>query len=166
MPSDQNLTVPARIGLTVLLAIYGTTIIVDPGRFPLIDNVNLAIHETGHLVFGFLGEFIRYLGGTIMQLLVPAAFVVHFARRGDRYGASTMVWWVGQNCWNISVYVKDARAQVLPLLGGGEHDWAYLLSRIGLLQQDQAVGNFIFFVGIVLFVASIGLGFMNVTDRT
>jgi len=37
------------------------------------------------------------------------------------------LWWVAQNLWNISVYVKDARAEELPLVGGGEHDWNYLL---------------------------------------
>ena len=28
------------------------------------------------------------------------------------------LFWVGQSLFNVSVYVKDARAQALPLLGG------------------------------------------------
>ncbi len=75
----------------------------------------------------------------MFQLLVPAAFVVALWRQGDRHGAT--VWWVGQNCWNISVYIKDARAQELPLLGGGEHDWALLLGQAGWLRWDQAIGG-------------------------
>jgi hypothetical protein len=30
--------------------------------------------------------------------------------------------WSGQNWGNISVYIKDARAEELPLVGGGEHE--------------------------------------------
>jgi hypothetical protein len=44
-------------------------------------------------------------------------------RQGDRHGATVPLWWLGQNCWNISVYIKDPRAQELPLVGGGEHDY-------------------------------------------
>jgi hypothetical protein len=102
-------------------------------------------------VFGPFGEVIGFLGGTLMQLLVPAAFVVYFARRGDRYGSSVLLWWVAQNCWNISVYVKDARAEELPLVGGGEHDWNYLLGRAGLLEHDQALGTLIQLAGAILF---------------
>ena len=36
----------------------------DGGEGSLLDGVNLAIHETGHLVFGPFGEFIGFAGGT------------------------------------------------------------------------------------------------------
>lgn len=59
---------------------------------------------------------------------------------------------LAQNCWNVSVYVKDARAQELPLVGGGEHDWTYLLEQLGLLEQDQAVGTAVRVAGTLIFV--------------
>ena len=65
------MTRAARIGLIVLLAGYGLAIITNPGNFRLIDNVDLAIHEAGHVFFSPLGEFVGYLGGTLMQLIVP-----------------------------------------------------------------------------------------------
>ncbi|CAN5891421.1 hypothetical protein BH24GEM1_BH24GEM1_13390 [soil metagenome] len=126
-----------RLALTLVLAVYGWECIRTPGRYRLLDSLDLAIHETGHLVFGFDGEPPMLLGGTLLQLLIPAAFTVAFWRQGDRHGATVPLWWLGQNCWNISVYIKDARAQELPLVGGGEHDWALLLGEMGWLDRDQ-----------------------------
>src|SRR3989442_13581246 len=76
-----------------------------------------------------------------MHLLPRALCGWVFGRRGDRHAATVALWWVAQNLWNISVYVKDARAEELPLVGGGEHDWNYLLGELGLLDQDQLAGD-------------------------
>jgi hypothetical protein len=67
---------------------------------------------------------------------------------------------MGQNCWNISVYIRDARAQDLPLVGGGEHDWAILLERAGWLERDQSLGGAVYLAGVVLYMAAIVLGWM------
>ncbi len=147
-----------RLALTAALAIYGLISLRSPGAYRLLDSVDLAIHETGHLLFGPFGEFIGALGGTLFQLIVPTAFVAYFVRQGDRHAASVTLWWVAQNFWNISVYVRDAQAQLLPLVGGGEHDWAYMLWRLGLLQQDQGIARGVHAVGVVIFVFSIWWG--------
>ena len=105
------------------------------------DSVDLPIHETGHSCSRPFGEFVQFLGGTLFQLIMPSVFVGYFLRRKDRHAASVALWWVAQNFWNISVYIRDARAQELPLVGGGEHDWAYLLGRLGWLTRDQVIGH-------------------------
>jgi len=147
-----------RTALTVVLALYGWRCLRTPDTYRWLDSLDLAIHETGHLVFAFGGETLTLLGGTLMQLLVPLAFVVALWRQGDRHGATVPIWWMGQNCWNISVYVKDARAQELPLVGGGEHDWAQLLCHAGWLARDQSIGGWVYFAGFLLYVAAIVLG--------
>ena len=43
--------------------------------------------------------------------------------------------------------MADARAQVLPLVGGGEHDWYHIFSRWGLLDSDTAVASVTHAVG-------------------
>ena len=48
-----------RLALTSALAAYGWFLATHPGHFGFIDNVDLAIHETGHLVFAPFGEFMR-----------------------------------------------------------------------------------------------------------
>ena len=153
-PSTRRL---ARFAVLVVLALYGVASLRSPGEGRLLDNVDLAIHETGHLVFAPFGEFVTALGGTLLQLLLPIAFVVYFLRRKERFGAAVCLWWVAQNCWNISVYVADARAQELPLVGGGEHDWFYLLSATRGLENDLALSRAIHGVGVLIFGASLAL---------
>ena len=104
------------------------------------------------------------LVGTLFQLLVPAAFVVALLRQGDRHGATVPLWWLGQNCWNVSLYIKDARAQELPLLGGGEHDWALLLDRFGWLERDQAIGGAVFLIGAALYAVAVVSGWRAVSS--
>jgi hypothetical protein len=135
--------------------VYGWICYVDPANYRWLDSLDLAIHETGHLVFAFDGETLQLLGGTLMQLIVPAAFVVALWRSGDRHGATVPLWWLAQNCWNISVYVRDARSQELPLVGGGEHDWALLLGGWGWLARDQALADALRFLGLVLYVLAL-----------
>ena len=89
-----------------------------------------------------------------MQLLVPALFLGYFWRRDDRHAATVMMWWIAQNLWNIYPYIADARAEALPLVGGGEHDWAYLLGRLGLLRADRTIAGTVHVAGLMLFVWS------------
>lgn len=146
-----------RGALTAILAVYGWLCLRTPGEYRWLDSLDLAIHETGHLLFAFGGEFLTLLGGTLFQLLVPAAFVAALWRQGDRHGATVPLWWLGQNCWNVSVYIKDARAEELPLVGAGEHDWALLLGQLGWLERDQAIGGAVFLLGVLLYgVAVVG----------
>jgi hypothetical protein len=148
---EVNAPARARLALTVALGLYGLYCILVPGHYGLIDGVDLAIHETGHLIFGVFGEFIGVLGGTLMQLIMPLTFAWYFVRRADRHAATVAGWWVAQNLWNIARYVQDARAQELPLVGSGEHDWAYILEQLNLLERDQLIGQLVRMAGILLF---------------
>ena len=150
----------ARVSAVTLLALYGVAILRHPG-FTLIDNVNLPIHETGHLVFGAFGELITALGGTLFQLIVPAVFVGYFLKRRDQFAASVALWWVAENFWNIAVYVADAQEQALPLVGGGEHDWAFILAELDVLQQDARIAAMVRFTGTLLFVVAILWGYAS-----
>ena len=147
--------------LTLVLAVYGWRCLRTPGEYRWLDSLDLAIHETGHLVFAFGGEALTILGGTLLQLLVPAAFAAALWRQGDVHGATVPLWWLGQNCWNVSVYIKDATAQELPLVGGGEHDWAVLLDQHGWLERDQRIGGAVFFTGVILYALAIGVGWWS-----
>lgn len=154
-----------RLAAVALLAIYGLICLVNPSTGRLLDSVDLAIHETGHLVFAPFGEVITALGGTLFQLIVPASFVVYFWRRGDRYAAGFALWWVAQNLWNISVYIADARVQILPLVGGGEHDWTYLLSEAGWLANELTIARLVHAAGVLIYVFALGLSATNASRR-
>jgi hypothetical protein len=101
-----------------------------------IDNVNLIIHEAGHSVFIFFGQFISLLGGSFLQVTFPLIFVLYFFYRQEYFSASILLFWVGQNLINVSVYVSDSILMQLPLLGGDSsiHDWNSILETLGLLK--------------------------------
>lgn len=147
-----------RLALTWALAAYGWFLATHPGHFGFIDNIDLAIHETGHLAFAPFGEFMNVLGGTLFQLIVPLTFAGYFAMKHDWHAATVPLWWTGQNCWNIARYISDARAQDLPLVGGGEHDWLWILDEVDLLHRDLAIGRAVHGLGILLYLGSVIAG--------
>jgi len=131
--------------------------IFNRGNYGLMDNIDLVIHEAGHVFFSIFGKFIYTLGGTLMQIILPSIIALFFFRNSYRTGVQFGLLWLGQNFINISVYAADARAQKLPLLGGNKvyHDWHYILNELGLLNNDQLVGYFIFGIGILIFLAAV-----------
>ncbi len=151
LPLDARMSTLTRRALVGTLTLYGIACLTAPERFRIPDALNLAVHETGHLVFLPLGEFMHFLGGTLFQLIFPLLFVAHFFRRGDPFAAYVLCWWFAQSLWNVSVYVADARAQLLPLVGGGEHDWEYILGTLGLLHLDQRISRTFHFAGVLVF---------------
>lgn len=131
--------------------------VLTRGEYGLMDNIDLVIHEAGHVFFSLFGKFIYTLGGTLMQIIIPSIIALFFLRNNYRTGVQFGLLWLGQNFINISVYAADARAQKLPLLGGNKvyHDWYYLLNETGLLNSDQFVGYFFFGIAILIFIAAI-----------
>jgi hypothetical protein len=133
--------VAASTGFSLLFLV---ALSAEQGWVPLLDGANLLFHEAGHPLFGLLGwETLTILGGTLMQLLVPLVVATSFWLRRDAYGTAVAGVWGCENLLNIARYVADARAQLLPLIGGGEHDWTSLLSRWGYLAQDTVIAQVI-----------------------
>jgi len=130
---------------------------MNRGNYGLMDNIDLVIHEAGHVFFSLFGKFIYTLGGTLMQVIIPSIITVFFFRNSYRTGVQFALLWLGQNFINISVYAADARSQKLPLLGGNKvyHDWHYMLNSIGMLNFDQILGYIIFGIAIAVFFTSV-----------
>jgi hypothetical protein len=78
-------------------------------------------------------------GGTPGQLAIPAGIAASFWARREAGGFAVTGFWYFENFLNIARYMADARAQVLPLVGGGEHDWTTVFSRWGVLSSDTAI---------------------------
>ncbi|MDX1976353.1 MAG: hypothetical protein SFT94_01650 [Pseudanabaenaceae cyanobacterium bins.68] len=159
---------PFKAGFTLFLAIWGFHGARDYSKFWLVHGFDLIIHEAGHAIFRLLGEFMMFLGGTLMQLLVPIAITGYFWYHRQRYSATVTTFWVAINLFDISIYMKDARTQALPLLGGEAvtHDWFYLFGRLGWLSKDQQIGSFVYFLGCVLGIIAIAGGFYLAVSLT
>ena len=159
MPSETTSVLGTRIrsAALVLIAIYALVRLRHPDYWDPLDDLNLAVHEAGHLVFSAFGETMTILGGSLFQVIVPAAFVAYFARSKQRYAAAVTMSWVAVNLLNVARYIGDARAQELPLLGGEDsiHDWWYLLINWDLLARDLTIARWVHLAGTVAFIVAI-----------
>jgi hypothetical protein len=114
--------------------------------FQWFDLVFIPIHEGGHLLFRFFGEWVMVAGGTFLQLFAPLALTVYFAFRRQIPGTAFCMFFFFEQFLPIGIYMADARAQELPLLTVGDsddviHDWFYLFQHAGLLDHDTQIGG-------------------------
>ncbi len=147
-------TVIIKSSFIIFIFIYIINSLINNNGHMFIDYLNLCFHELGHMIFMLFGEFIHFTGGTIMQIAIPAGITVYLIIIHKYYGASIFGIWTGQNLFGISEYIKDARSQVLPLFGGGIHDWNYMLGELNLLKYDQIIGNVVYSSGLVIIIIS------------
>ncbi len=130
------------VSVTLLVAWLLVSLWADDDGYLLgLDGLNLIIHEGGHFLFVWFGETLELYGGTLLQLAVPLTLVLAFARRGEAQGSALAGVWFFQNFLNVARYMADARAQELPLVGGGGHDWYAILGSWGLLEYDTRLAG-------------------------
>jgi hypothetical protein len=133
--------------------------------------LDFGLHEMGHFIFMPFGEFMHILGGSLFQCLVPFIAMSGFLQV-RMYFATAMCWcWLGLNFFDVATYIADAETRVLPLAGPGSlgvgedtnavldqgHDWYQLLTRLGQLNNDLAIAEFmrqaatvVTFIGLIL----------------
>ena len=115
------------------------------GENLFLDAVNMVTHEAGHPLFGYFGETLHLWGGTILQLLVPAALALSFLRMRELMGTTFCSFMFFENFLGIATYMADARALDLPLVSaeGGDgdigHDWNMIFSQLNLLPYDTRI---------------------------
>jgi hypothetical protein len=107
---------------------------------PVLDQFDLAVHETGHLVTAFMPRLFMFLAGSGAQVLFPVAVAAYFGWRRDAAASGFCLAWAGTSLYDVSVYAGDAVRQALPLVGGGQHDWAYILGPNGFDALSHTAG--------------------------
>jgi hypothetical protein len=167
LQSDARLALAALLAWLAFGAFHG-----DDGYVPLLSEIDLAIHEFGHMLFmpfgiQFLGNTMMILGGSLTQVVFPLLFVGYFLRkredgqRLDVFAAMVCLWWSGINLLDVSIYCADSRAGELMLLDGltgkesDGHDWNNLLTRWGLLDHDTVIARYMRAIAWLVCVASI-----------
>ncbi len=117
--------------------------LINPEYRSVLGALNLGIHELGHLVFSFFGNFLQILGGTLLECLAPILGMINFYRQKDFFAISLCFGWLSTAFFGVATYIADARTMSLPLVtpfgsdSGVYHDWNYLLSKLGMLQHDS-----------------------------
>jgi len=152
------------------------------GYLPFLGDIDLAIHEFGHMLFMpfgimILGRTMMILGGSLTQVAFPLIFVGYFVRKGadgarrDVLAAMVCLWWSAINLLDVAIYCADSRAGQLTLIDGstgnesGGHDWYNLLSQWGLLQHDTGIARLMRAIAFVVCVASIIVAFWSERTR-
>lgn len=108
---------------------------------PIFYGINIGIHEAGHFViFRFFGDFVMVLGGSLMECLAPLLAMITFYHQKDLFAISFCFGWLATALFDTANYIADAQEMAMPLLFG-EHDWNYLLTKLGLLQYDDAIAT-------------------------
>lgn len=130
------------------------------GALLMIDVVFVPIHEGGHLLFRFFGEFLAVAGGTFLQLAVPLMLAAFFVFQRQAPGTAFCMSFFFEQFLPISRYMADARAQELPLLTVGDrddviHDWAYLFGKFGVLDHDTQIAHAVRVLGWIGMVATL-----------
>jgi hypothetical protein len=149
-----------KIIFAAVLSIYFLWIAYDPMQGSFLDNVDLPIHETGHLLFRPLGEFMGVAGGSVFQVIFPAAFMVYFIWNEKYYSAAVVLFWVGQSILNVYVYAADAIVMQLVLTSGmtgsegSFHDWNYLLTETGLIGSTKTIAGIIRLAGALVIISA------------
>lgn len=149
-----------KLVFAVLTSVYFLWIAYVPIGGSFLDNVDLPIHEFGHLLFRIFGEFLGIAGGSLFQVILPAVFVGYFIWQRSYYSAAIVLFWVGQSILNVWVYASDAVVMQLVLTSGftgtegSFHDWNYMLGRFGLLDSTKLVAGIIRTIGTVTILAA------------
>ena len=127
-----------------------------------LHSINLPFHEAGHIIFSPLGEFMTTLGGSLTQVLVPIICAIAFLTTSwNPFGAAVMGWWAGENLMDVAIYINDARALSLTLIGGHTgaevegHDWEHILELTGLLHRDHQIAGAVQFLGGALMIGGL-----------
>ncbi|HEY3863792.1 MAG TPA: hypothetical protein VGO59_18100 [Verrucomicrobiae bacterium] len=126
------------------IAVFGVLVWQsEPGFVRFLDDANLLFHEAGHPFVGLFSQRLETYGGTMGQLVFPVALAVSFWRKREAISFAASVIWFFENWLNIARYMADARAQVLPLVGGGDHDWARIFGRWHVTAHDTQIAAFV-----------------------
>jgi hypothetical protein len=123
---------------------------------PLLDWFDLGVHEAGHLMAFPLPEIVMFMAGSFAQVAFPLAMAWYFGlRRSDPAAGGFCLVWAGTSTWDVSIYAADAVTQQLPLIGGGQHDWAYILGHYDALHLTAGVARGIEVAGAILAVTGL-----------
>jgi len=135
---------------------------------PALDLFDLGMHELGHLLTALMPRMVMFLSGSVVQVAVPLGLGAYFLfRRREWASAGFCLAWAGTSARDVAVYVADAPVQALPLIGGGTHDWAYLLGPQGFdcIDRAGAIARFIEALGLLMVVGGVGVCLWPLVSR-
>ncbi len=104
----------------------------------------IPIHETGHFVFMPLGRTLSILGGSLLEVMLPAAAALFFLGRSWTNLGSIFLFLAGRHLINVADYMvtaKDPSSVTLLSMEQGPqyHDWFNLFTIFGVLDRSAEI---------------------------
>lgn len=154
---------PMMLAIIGFIAVYGFLGARNPsydGPFIWLHYPDLAIHETGHLLFMPFGHFLMVLGGSLTQIAFPAIFTGYFYWTKQYFSSALTLFWTGQNFMDVAVYMADAPYRALPLTtpNPDAHDWWQLFNLMNCMGQAELIAGITHWIGVLLYIASVVAG--------
>jgi hypothetical protein len=152
----------AKLVVVLLVATFFARYFLTPGIVmnSWLHGFILVLHEAGHMLMMFFGEFFAILGGTFWQLALPMMFALYFVFTRQMWSASLVLFLVAFSFVDASIYVSDGLERKLPLITFDKdtHDWWNLLVRLNLLQYDNFLGALYYLQGLACYLLALYLG--------
>ena len=128
-----------------------------PALIWIIDTIDLFIHEGGHGIFSLFGRFIYFLGGSLMQIILPVTTIIVFLKTSGLRSLIGTLYWLGHNMINVSIYIDDAPKQQLTLISRHAiHDWRWLCNTMGIMDSSGDLAAVVAFLGTISLLGAIG----------
>lgn len=140
--------------------------------FP-IELLFISLHELGHMLFGIpfwftpeaysdAARFVMVAGGPFLQLAAPLVPALYFSFINKKYAlAYFFLILLGYSLYDTGRYMSSAQSPAgifyLNSMGGSgyfsgdtdQHDWGFMLKRVGLLDHATDIANFVMDFGYV-----------------
>jgi hypothetical protein len=123
--------------------------------------IQFGVHEASHIVTAFLPAILCASAGSCGELLFTILIVIATVRAKAPFAMVFGLLWVALAMNNVGIYMADARAQQLQLMGPGpepKHDWNYVFGQLGWLNSDTVIGGTVRVVGDVVGFVAIAIG--------
>jgi hypothetical protein len=154
-------------GALVICAVYGWHAFVRDTQVPVLEYLDVAVHEVGHLLFRPFGELVMLIMGSGFQVMFPLVAGLAFAVWKRNWIAWGICWaWSANACADAARYIADAPRGELALLGAGPDalgDWALILGpeHFDKLFLADRIASAVRTLGLALWIAAVGVVFVG-----
>jgi hypothetical protein len=166
LPDDiqRRLNVYRAAGALVLIAVWGWFALVRNDQTPIFVYLNIAVHETGHVLFRPFGELTMLIMGSGFEVLFPLAVGAYFLVRKRDVIATAVAWgWSASALASAATYIGDADDGQLALLGAtgpdSAGDWERILGEefFDKVFLADKIAGIVRTLGFVLWILALGL---------
>jgi hypothetical protein len=160
---ERRLTVYKAAGAALLIAVWGWFALVEHDQTPVFVYLNIAVHETGHVLFRPFGELTMLIMGSGFEVLFPFLVGILFLVRKDLVATSVCFGWAASALASAAAYIADADDGRLALLGAtgpdAAGDWERILGEGSLdkLFLADRIAGVVRSAGFVLWFVAIGI---------